>query len=56
MCFIKLKKKVRIYMYIVCNNKIINYCKCNLVIICYLIYMINNVVLKICVINKILKL
>lgn len=56
MCFIKLKKKVRIYMYIVRNNKIINYCKRNLATICHLIHMINNAALKICAINKILKL
>lgn len=56
MCFIELKKKVRIYMYIVRNNKIINYCKRNLATICHLIHMINNAALKICAINKILKL
>lgn len=56
MCFIKLKKNVRIYMYIVRNNKIINYCKRNLATICHLIHMINNAALKICAINKILKL
>lgn len=56
MCFIKLKKKVRIYMYIVRNNKIIDYCKRNLATICHLIHMINNAALKICAINKILKL
>lgn len=43
-------------MHIVRNNKIINYCKRNLATICHLIHMINNAALKICAINKILKL
>lgn len=52
MCFIKLKKNVRIYMYIVRNNKMKNHCKRNLATICHLFHMINNAALKICAINK----
>lgn len=59
MCFIKLKKKcqnIYVHLYIVRNNKIKNCCKRNLATICHLILMINNAALKICAINKILKL
>lgn len=45
-----------VHLYIVRNNKIKNYCKRNLATICHLIHMINNAALKICAINKILKL